>query len=96
MPADTSLTLGKETRKRLTSLSKSRSISAAELMRNLIDAEWTREHPPLALGFVAFDVRGEIDDCTLCHQHIESDGFIAFMSDGSTIAPLCASCANTE
>lgn len=32
-------------------------MSAAELMRNPIDAEWNRENPALAARFVRFDVR---------------------------------------
>lgn len=98
MSADTSLTLGKETRKRLLSLSKQRKISAAELVRNLIDAEWSRENPALAIGFWPLPVRGDVDvpTCEQCGQPIEDTAYAGLLSDMTIVAPLCQSCANTE
>lgn len=98
MPADTSLTLGKETRKRLLAMSKARQISAAELVRNLIDAEWSRENPELVIGFWPLPVRGDVDEpiCEQCDQPITDTVYACLLSDMSIVAPLCQSCANAE
>ena len=100
MAADTSLTLGKETRKRLLSLSKARKISAAELMRNLIDAEWDRENPPLAVCFWPATVRGDVAEpiCEVCNQIITiyQPLLVALMSNGEIVSPICIGCAGVD
>lgn len=98
MPADFSASLGKETLKRLRSMAKLRGISVAELIRNMTDAEWTRENPPLALGFWRLDAPGEVETCQMCDHGLARGEatFAALLSNEHIIAPLCESCANTE
>jgi hypothetical protein len=100
MPATHSFQFDAETIEHLDALTNQRAVSAAQVVRDLINEAFERANPPLAVGFFALDVRGDVDEpiCAQCEQIIERDRkmFAALMSNDTIIAPLCESCANTD